>query len=57
MSNTNSPAKNIVGWYIPKERWKSKLKRVMIYKHVLNDSAGFKSPTSRRLKSPLIKGK
>jgi hypothetical protein len=41
--------------YVPKERWKSKLKRAMIHKHILEydqeEKAGgkyhYKSPTNR----------
>lgn len=49
----SSSASNFGDNYVPKERWKSKLKRRMIHKHVLErdpDSSQTKSPYSSRSK-------
>lgn len=56
--NKSSSASIIAENYVPKERWKSKLKRKMILKHVLeNDPDSKKASPQRNVRSPPTRGK
>jgi len=53
----SSSQSNLADSYVPKEQWKSKLKRAMIHKHVLeNDSSTSKNNYQYKYKSPENRG-
>lgn len=52
----SSSTSNLGGNYVPKERWKSKLKRAMIHKHILEYEQEEKAEGKHHYKSPTNRG-